>query len=149
MKKNRLLFGFSIIILCLMYSCKKQPSYCDNPYNVNKIKLIPSEYANCGQEIIIENDSLINFFTNQLCQIEDVSWATDTRGEYDDLTIEISFHPNRDDDLFVVKEWNSEFYRYREGTTYFKNNILTEMVVQLTGIDCSRDIILNKIDTLW
>jgi len=124
-----------IIILLSVFSCKEKPTFCEEPYTVNQIKLVPTKHWTVAKEVTIKNDSLINFIMQQICEIKDVSWSTDTRG--DSEIIEIQLIPNLiDKKIYVVKiGYNYDGYRIREGTTYFKNDILCELIAQLTELN--------------
>ncbi|WP_298265955.1 hypothetical protein [uncultured Lutibacter sp.] len=131
----------TILIIFSLFSCKKKPTFCEDPYSIKEIKLTPDRYNDCGREIVIKNDSLINFIAEQLCLIDDVSWSTDTR--MDSRTIEIQLTPKNSDKKYYITRhtgFEKNVYRIREGTTYFKNDILCELIVQLTGVDCENHI---------
>lgn len=123
------------IVLLSVFSCKEKPTYCKEPYIVNQIKLVPTRHWTVGKEVTIKNDSLISFITQQICDIKDVSWASDTRG--DGAEVEIQFIPNHQNNrLYVVKRGlGNNDYRIREGAAYFKNDTLCELIAQLTEIN--------------
>jgi|TARA_B110000240_G_scaffold192881_1_gene237808 hypothetical protein len=124
-----------LLIIFSLISCKEQPTFCEKPYQVNEIKLVPTKHWSVGREITIKNDSLINFITQQICEIKDASWSNSTQGEGE--VVEIQFSPNKmDENIYVVyRGLGDNDYRIREGTTYFKNDLLCELVFKLTGIE--------------
>lgn len=137
MTKNIIL----IFIILSTISCKKRPTFCEETYSIEEIKLTPDRYNDCGREIVIKNDSLINFIAEQLCRIDDVSWSTDTR--MDSRRVEIQLTPKNSDKKYYLTRhtgFEKNVYRIREGTTYFKNDILCDLIVQLTRVDCENHI---------
>ncbi|MDN3643366.1 hypothetical protein QWY87_11685 [Lutimonas halocynthiae] len=125
----------SLLIIFSLISCKEKPTFCENPYQVKEIKLVPTEIGTVGREITIKNDSLINFITKQICDVTDVQWSTGTRGEGE--RVEIQFFPNpTNKKIFIVhRSLDYNDYRFREGTAYFRNDLLCELVFKLTGIE--------------
>lgn len=124
-----------ITVLLIVFSCKEKPTFCKEPYTVNQIKLVPTKHWTVGKEVTIKNDSLVKFILQQICDIKDVSWSTGTR--VDGETIEIQLIPNHiNKKIYVVKRgYDYDDYRIREGTAYFKNDILCELIAQLTEIN--------------
>lgn len=120
-------------MLISLLSCKEKPTYCESLYKVKQIKLIPTGTFRVGKEVVIKNDSLIKLITNQICNIKDVNWSTGTQGDAE--TVEIQFMPKNKEKIFVVRRGlNFNDNRIREGTTYFKNDLLCELIFKLTAI---------------
>ena len=119
-----------------MSSCKDKPAYCQTPYQVKEIKLLPRQSFRNGREVIIKNPGLLKYISSQLCEIKDVSWATGTRGER--KSVEIKFTPANPQKIFVVERGlDDNDYRLREGTTYFRNDTLCKLVFHLVN---TRDV---------
>ena len=127
-----------IVTIFFIHSCKEKPSYCEKPYKVKQIKLSTKSHWSEGNEITINNDSLINFITTQICEIKDVNWSTGNR--VDGETIELQLIPSNNKKIFIVKRgYGFNDYRIREGTAYFKNDILCDLIVQLSKIPSTTD----------
>jgi hypothetical protein len=118
----------------LLFSCKRKPNLCEKRIKIEKIELIPTNRFTKGKKVEIKNDSLINFLINQICNSDEVSWSTGTRGEGE--IVELIFTPSfNEEKIFVVyRGADNNDVRYREGTTYFKNDLLCQSVFKLVGL---------------
>ena len=126
---------FITLFAILLISCREQPTFCDRIHEVEEIKLVPTRHWTEGKEVVVKNDSLIDFITSQICQIKDVQWSTGTRGEGE--RVEIQLIPSKSKkSIFVVHRDHLEDndYRFREGSIYFKNDLLCKTVFELTRI---------------
>lgn len=129
-----LVIGQSINFLT---SCNMSPSYCEKPYDVEKIKLVPIDPGYGGKKIIIENDSLINFITAQICSVKEEETFFSSGSQGLRYNVEIRMLPNKlpkGKRLYVAyDEIGNNGYVLREGEfTYFKNDILCELVARMT-----------------
>lgn len=130
---------YQIIILFitavfLLFSCKRKPNFCDKKIKIKKIELVPINRFTKGKKIEIKNDSLINSLVNQICNPDEVSYSTGVRGEGE--IIELIFTPNfNEEKIFVVfRGADNNDVRYRQGTTYFKNDSFCKTIFKLAGL---------------
>ena len=120
-------------------SCnKKTPSYCEDPFQITEISLVPSDVGFGGDTVVIKNDSLIVFITQQLCNInkEESYYSSGIQGLRHNIEIRIA--PDKlpkGQKLFVAfNQFGESEYVLREGeNSYFKNDILCELVARLTN----------------
>lgn len=131
---NRVILIIFLFTALAVISCKKELSFCEKEKNVKKIELVPINRLTKGRRVEIKNDSLINFFLEQICASTDTSWSTGTRGEGE--VVELIFTPSINDrKIYVVHRGGSDNdIRFREGTTYYKNDLLGRSVFALVGL---------------
>lgn len=110
----------------------KKTTFCESSYEIQEIKLTRKDQKNIEKQVSIKNDSLITFITQQICKIEDVSWSTGTRGEGAIIEIQLLPKKNKENLYVVYRGLSFKDNRFHEGTTYFKNDLLCEMIFKLT-----------------
>ena len=119
-------------------SCnKKKPSYCEDPFQITEISLVPSDVGFGGDTVVIKNDSLIIFIAQQLCDVneEESYYSSGSQGLIHNIEIRIA--PNKlskGQKLFVAFDHlGKSEYVLREGDhSHFKNDLLCELVARLT-----------------
>ena len=130
-----------IILFTSLYSCIDKPTYCKNPHLINSItlELTDTSWDNRvshlkGKKIEIRNDSLITFLTDQLCNPEDVFYSTGTRGEGERIKVRLNSNSSNSELYVVYLGVGRNQIRYRQGSTYFKNELFCKSIFTLMGI---------------
>ena len=135
---NKLIY-ISILIFGIQ-SCQKTPSYCENKFKVTKIILTPIDKRwGGGNDTVISNDSLINYISSQICNIntKENDYRTGRQGcAYE---IKVNLYDNdelKNNNLIVTFDrFVTKSFLLREGeNTFFKNDSLCEIIVNLTGV---------------
>ena len=129
----------SVFAVIIFNSCQKTPSYCENKYTVEKIKLVPLNINWGGKELTIVDDSLIDFITHELCNINEseTDYRTSSRGNYYDVEI-ILFPRKTSKTQRLIIAYDRSFTKsfiLREGEyTFFKNETLCDSIAKLSEI---------------
>jgi len=142
---------FLVILITSLYSCIDKPTYCENPQEVTTItlELTDTSWDNRvlhlkGRRIEIKNDSLISFLTQQLCSPKEVIYSTGTRGEGERIKVQLNPNPSNKEIYVVYLGTGRNGIRYRQGSTYFKNDLFCETIFALMGLQNYMDTKLNK-----
>lgn len=135
---NKLIY-ISILIFGIQ-SCQKIPSYCENKFKVTKIILTPIDKRwGGGNDTVISNDILINYISNQICNIDTKENDYRTGRQGCAYEIKVNLYDNdelKNNNLIVTFDrFGTKSFLLREGENiFFKNDSLCEIIVNLTGV---------------
>jgi len=139
-----------LILITTLYSCINKPTYCEDRHQINSItlELTDTSWDNRishlkGKKIELKNDSLISFLTQQLCNPKDVSYSTGTRCEGERIKVQLNSNSSIEEIYVVYSGCGENQIRYRQGSTYFKNELFCKSIFALMGIQKSMEEKLN------